>query len=292
VVILIGNARSEDLSYFCLNGLKEVQSLSFSSTCRTQVIGSYQGVENGVQLKSIEYQTLLGTGAESLIACHIKTVSIHNQVIEDRTKIFTPQQKMWFSGIGRRLTVGKVVPGSDKFLDNICGIFLPMRCLIELKDGRPVDVDGFIPSLNHWTDRKWIEAKVSALARFDSKDDHGLLIWRTVVDKSVKAGPKDSFYIVRVDPSKRQIVSWDYHQAGVLKETWNALTWQDVNGVPWLQTSEMTHFVEGAAFSKSKIEVSNIRINFEPDMSVFEFDPAEADTIYDRDAKALIKVPK
>jgi hypothetical protein len=93
-------------------------------------------------------------------------------------------------------------------------------------------------------------------------------------------------------PKIKQIASWEYFEVGKLKETWKATAWQEVEKTRFLKSAEMTHYVDGAPFSHSQIEVYGVRMNFEPDMSVFEFDPAVAESIYDRDTKTLVKVPK
>jgi hypothetical protein len=270
----------------------EVHSLTFTTYCKTQCIGTYQAVNQGVQHKTVEYTSSVGSMGEVREALRMVIIDIHGQVIMDRTKVFTPEQKMWFDGLSRNLTVGSVVPGSDKLLDNACGIFFPIRFLIQRKDGRPVDVEGYIPPLSKWTSRDWIQSKAKALAEPFTPAENGESRWKFIVERSTRPGHKNSYYLVQFNPKIGQAVVWEYYENGKLKEDWQAIHWQEVDGIRVLQSAYMTHYVDGAPFSHSQIEVYGVRMNFEPDMSVFEFDPAVAESIYDRDTKTLVKVPK
>lgn len=222
----------------------------------------------------------------------MRIIDIHGRVILDEEKIFTPEQKMWFDGLSRGLTVGSVVPGSDKLLDNACGIFFPIRFLIERKDGRPVEVEGYIPPLAKWTSREWIQSKAKSLSQPVNPTESGEPRWKFTVERATKPGRKDSYYLVQFDPARGEAVFWEYFEDGKLKEDWRAIHWQVVNGMRVLQSASMTHYVGGTAFSRSQIEVYGVRMNFDPDMTIFEFDPAVAESIYDRDTKTTVKVPK
>lgn len=281
--------------------ISKLQSLSFQVSIKTKALATFNGAKQGdSQQTKFCYSAQRGSNKDLLnfFKYRLELLDTNLKYVVNTEVTYNQTTFSAFDHTSRYLAVDSVVLQPYNLLRDKAGIFLPIRFLAPLSGGKPAKLDGFIFCLTHLEDQNILSTltvfsspETESLAKLFFKDQESFAI----KTENLLSKPKelvDSYYIIVLTEDK-QIESWLYVENGKPFELFKIkerFTTTSLKG--FMSKSEMTYLYNGEALSKSDITIDKLDLNKTMPEDWFEIDPSLANSIYDRNAKKLITVPK
>jgi outer membrane lipoprotein-sorting protein len=284
-----------------------LESISFDVAISTETLSSYEGIKSGYKQKTFfNYRAKRGSseGAENLFFYDLKLIDNDGKSVLDLVTTYNPESYATLDRLSGRMSVDKVLPGPYDLLRTKAGVFLPLRFIAVLANGKPTSAEGFLFSLNQ-LNRFDLAAykKTVQMSTLTQEDEWVKKYWPESSCFKINFYPPegktqlvDSSYVVALNGQKK-ISGWTYFEN---KKPVDSLLIQDRvkrmtksnKEIELMAKGEMLHYHEGNVVSKSVIQLSAIQVDAEISDSLFEVDPSVAKSIYDRQTRKLIPVLK
>jgi len=306
-----GYSQADLLNQIVLNEVEQLgklSSLRFVVEDDVRTTSDFEGIKTGATQKAtFSYWSQIGDRRDltNLFKYKLKLMDEKVGIVVDEVIVY---DQSTFSGLDNRsggMSVDIKVPGPDDLLRNRSGVFLPLRFIAFLSNGKPFEEDGFIFSLNRLSEYKITDfLKNCQVIPLSSNDKLVKQYWPDQTCFFVRKIPPlnetqvvTSFYVVAVSEQKKMILGWTYFEndspiESLLIKNRVKLFNKNKESVELMSDAGMLHYYQGSLVSKSTVIVSDIILDEVYLEETFQLDPSTANSIYDRQTRELIRVPK